>query len=411
MKKIAIIATLDTKGAEAAFLRDCIQDRGHETIVIDSGMLFEPGFAADITRETALSSIGIDDIAELRRKGKRAITEAMTEAMVHTVTRLYSQGDISGIISLGGAQGTAISTAAMRVLPIGFPKVMISTIACGRTPFGPYVGTRDIAMIHSVADICGINSITRPVFTAAAGAVAGMVDALKGQKTNADKFVVALTMAGITTSCVMQVKEKLDMMGLETIVFHCNGVGAVVINEMAKQGKLGGVIDITPHDFTDMIFDGEQKSDENRFANVYASGIPVLTVPGAMDIILQGPMETVREDLKDHVMFQHTPYHTHIRTTREEMYTVGKRLAEVLNPCGSKASVVIPRKGYSQQNAIGLPLYDEEANNGFVQAMRHTLSPEVKLIEADMHINDSAFADEIVRAFTTLADLNKSVLD
>lgn len=405
MKKIAIVATLDTKGEETAFLRDCIQNCGHETLVIDSGMLFEPAFDADIKREDVLSSVGIDDIAGLRKKGKNIITEAMTKAVVHTVTRLYAQDMISGIISLGGAQGTAISTAAMRMLPIGFPKVMISTIACGRTPFGPYVGTRDIAMIHSVADICGVNSITKPVFTAAAGAVSGMVDALRGQKTDSDKFVVALTMAGITTACVMKVKEYLDALGLETIVFHCNGVGAVVIDEMAKQGKLGGVIDITPHDFTDMIFDGEQKSDENRFANVYASGIPVLTVPGAMDIILQGPMETVREDLKDHVKFQHTLFHTHIRTTREEMYTVGKRLAGVLNPYGDKAAVIIPLKGYSQQNTAGMPLYDEQANNGFVQAMHDALTPEVTLIEKDMHINDSTFADEIVKAFTTLAGL------
>jgi len=405
MKKIAIVATLDTKGEEAAFLRDCIQNRGHDTLIIDSGMLFEPGFEADIKREDVLSNIGIYDIDALRKKGKRVITEAMTKALVHMVTRLYAQDSISGIISLGGAQGTAISTAAMRMLPIGFPKVMISTIACGLTPFGPYVGTRDIAMIHSVADICGVNSITRPVFTAAAGAVSGMVDALKDQKAESDRFVVALTMAGITTACVMAVKKKLDTLGLETIVFHCNGVGAVVIDEMAKQGKLNGVIDITPHDFTDMIFDGEQKSDENRFANVYASGIPVLTVPGAMDIILQGPMETVRKDLKDHVKFQHTLFHTHIRTTREEMYTVGERLAGVLNPCGDKAAVVIPLKGYSQQNAVGMPLYDEQANKGFVQAMRDALSPEVTLIEKDMHINDTAFAAEIVKAFTSLAGL------
>lgn len=406
MGKIAVIATLDTKGDETAFLCDCIQKCGHETLVIDTGMLFAPAFEADIKREDVLAAVGIDDIDKLRSQGKSAITHAMTEALIHTVTTLYAGNGLSGIISLGGAQGTAISTAAMRVLPIGFPKIMISTIACGRTTFGPYVGTRDIAMIHSVADICGLNSITRPIFTAAAGAIAGMVDSLKSLSEDRGKFVVALTMAGITTACVMQVKEKLDVLGLETIVFHCNGVGAVVIDEMAQQGKLSGVIDISPHDFTDLIFDGKQKGDENRFAHVYSSGIPVLTVPGAMDVILQGPMESVREDLKDRVKFQHTLFHTHVRTTRDEMHTVGSRLAEVLNTCKGKAAVIVPLRGYSQQNAPEKPLYDPAANDGFATAMRDSLSSGVRLIEKDMHINDAAFADEIVNAFRSLADLS-----
>jgi uncharacterized protein (UPF0261 family) len=399
MGKIAVIATLDTKGTEAAFLRECIQNTGHQTLVIDTGMLFDPLFEADISRNDVLASIGIGNIEELRNEGKSTLTKAMTDALVTTLTKLYAENTVSGVISLGGAQGTAISTAAMRMLPIGFPKVMVSTIACGRTPFGPYVGTRDITMIHSVADVCGLNSVTIPVLSNAAGAIVGMVAAAERTKHDTGRFVTALTMAGITTACVMKVKEKLDKLGMETIVFHCNGVGSVVIDEMAREGRLNGVIDITPHEVTDLLYDGEQKGDENRFSNVYKSGIPVLTVPGGMDVILQGPIESVRQDLADHVKFRHTLYHTHIRTTREEMYNVGKYTAELLNGCGDKALVIIPLKGFSQQNAEGKPLYDEDANMGFVQAMQETLAPQVKYIEKNMHINDPVFADEIVQAF------------
>jgi uncharacterized protein (UPF0261 family) len=399
MRKIAVVATLDTKGPEAAFLRDCIQDTGHQTLVVDTGMLFDPLFEADISRSNVLAAIGIGNIEELRREGKSALTKVMTDALVTTLTRLYAENKISGVISLGGAQGTAVSTAAMRMLPIGFPKVMVSTIACGRTPFGPYVGTRDITMIHSVADVCGLNSVTIPVFSNAAGAVVGMVEAAERTKHEAGRFVTALTMAGVTTACVMSVKEQLDNLGMETIVFHCNGVGSVVIDEMAREGRLDGVIDITPHEVTDLLYDGEQKGDENRFSNVYKSGIPVLMIPGGMDVILQGPIESVRQDLADRVAFQHTLFHTHIRTTREEMYNVGSYTAERLNGCGDKALVMIPLKGFSQQNAEGKPLYDEDANMGFVQAMRETLTPQVRCIEKNMHINDPAFADEIVRAF------------
>lgn len=402
MATIGIIATLDTKGQETAFLRERIEEAGHQALILDSGMLFAPAIQPDITRHEILKLAGVEDLEAYRVHGKAALQKAMREGLQAMVLRLYQEKSIQGILSVGGGQGSAMSTAAMQVLPVGFPKVMVSTIACGTARFGDYVGNRDIVMIPSISDICGLNSITVPIFSSGVGAVVGMVEMAERVRWEARRPVVALTMAGVTTECVMRVKDMLDHKGYETIVCHCNVVGAIVLDEMAREGRLDGVIDITPHDVGGMLFDGLMQCDEHRFEHIYKSGIPVLTLPGAVDFMLKGPMGELAEDLKDRVMYEHTPFHTHIRTTYEEMYQVGAYLTKKHNTCRGANAIMVPLGGYSQQNKEGRLLYDPAANQGFIDAIAEHKADTVSYIEKPWHINDPEMAGEIVAEFEEL---------
>ncbi|MEA4911531.1 MAG: Tm-1-like ATP-binding domain-containing protein [Oscillospiraceae bacterium] len=405
MATIAVIATLDTKGPEAAYLKECIEGMNHHALLLDTGMLFEPGAVPDITRTEILAAGGVHDKDAVSSGGKQLLVKAMTAGLVKVLGELCDSGKIQGVLSIGGAQGTAMSTAAMRELPIGFPKVMISTIACGSAKFGDYVGNRDITMIPSLCDVCGINAVTGPIFKSGCGAVIGMIEIAEKQKNlPSGKPVVALTMAGVTTKSVMRVKELLEDEGYETIVCHCNGVGAIIIDELAKQNKLAAVLDITRHDVGGYLFDGLMKCEPNRFENVYKSGIPVIDFPGAMDFVLVGPPPITREDLKGQPFMIHTSFHTHVRAGYDKMYTCGEHDARELKSCKGRCAIMIPLRGYSQQNEEGKPLYDEQANRGYVDGVKENLGGAVEYIERDMHINDPRFADEIVKELNKLME-------
>ncbi|MBS6953172.1 MAG: Tm-1-like ATP-binding domain-containing protein [Enterocloster asparagiformis] len=404
MAKVAVIATLDTKGTEAGFLRSCLEELGHEALIMDTGLLGEPLILPDISRQELMGLAGADDLDALRREGKAALMAAMTRGLREALVKLQREGKIQGALSLGGGQGTAISAAAMQALPVGFPKVIVSTIACGTARFGDYVGSRDIVMIPSIADICGLNGITVPILASACGAVSGMIAARRQAVRSASGPRVALTMAGVTTRCVMRVKELLDNKGYETIVCHCNVVGAQVIDEYAGEGRLDGVLDITPHDVGGMLFGGLMSCGPDRFARIYASGIPVVTVPGAVDFILKGPEPEVDPELLKRPHYRHTPFHTHIRATWEEMYRAGAYLAERHNGCKGRNAILVPENGYSQQNAPGGLIYDPQANRGFVQGVLEHKADSVEFGLRKLHINDPAFAEEIVAVFEKLLE-------
>lgn len=399
MAVIGIIATLDTKGKEAAFLREQIESLGHNALLIDSGMGFAPSVSPQVTREQLFLAAGIEDYKDLLAKnGKAAAQDGMRKGLGIVLRSMQAEDRIQGVLAVGGAQGTAMATAAMQTLPIGFPKVMVSTVACGSALFGDYVGNRDITMIPSIADICGLNSITIPVFSAGCGAVVGMAEAaelLKAKKAE-KKPVIGLTMAGVTTPCVMRVKELLDSRGYETIVCHTNVVGSVVLNEMADRGELQAMLDITPHEWGGFLFDGLLKSDSERLSAVYNSAIPVISLPGCVDVMLKGPYDQLSPELQQRVHYAHTPFHTHLRTTYEEMYAVGKLIAEKHKLCRGGNAIIIPAKGYSMQNKEGAMFFDPYANSGFSDAVRDHAGENVKVIIGDYHINDPACADDIV---------------
>lgn len=397
MAVIAVVATLDTKGAEALFLKKTIEQMNSSVLMIDSGMGKQPTVIPDISREEIFAEVDVKDWKELLEKsGKAAAQDKMREGLKKTLSKLQKDNRIQGVLSIGGAQGTAISTSAMQGLPIGFPKVMVSTVACGTAIFGDYVGNRDIVMIPSIADICGLNSITIPVFVSACGAVVGMTDASKLAVVEKNKPVVALTMAGVTTPCVMGVKERLEE-GYETIVCHTNVIGSQVIDELAQDGKIHAVLDITPHEWGGYLFDGLMKCDADRFSHIYNSRIPLISLPGCIDVVLKGPYADLPMELQKRKHYAHTPFHTHLRTTYDEMYMAGKLIGEKHNLCQGKNGIIIPQGGYSMQNRLGNPFYDEKANKGFEAGVRDTIADTVELITTPAHINDRECVDLIVQ--------------
>lgn len=397
---IVVVGTLDTKGPEAGFVCDEVRKRGHTPLLIDPGVLGEPAIAADITRQEVAQAAG-HELADLVATGdKQRCQRAMIEGLVAVVERLHEEGQVDGIVAVGGAQGTAVATAAMRALPVGIPKVMVSTVACGQTTFGPYVGTKDIAMIHSVADILGLNRVTRRILAQAAAAVVGMASV--AAEAVGDGELVAITQAGITTPGVMAVKERLEKLGFEVIAFHCNGIGGQAMEELILEGTVQGLIDFSPHEVTDLLTGGLMPALPGRMEAAGQMGIPQIVAPGCIDIRLHGAPETLPADLRQRPTVQHTPTHTHVRTSAEEMAAVARWMAERLNAGRGPRAVMVPLRGYSMFNQEGKVLYDEAANRAWETAMDAALSSEVELIRIDAHINEAAFADAVIETFLRL---------
>jgi uncharacterized protein (UPF0261 family) len=356
-----------------------------------------------VSRQLVARAAGFE-LADLVASGDRQhCQKAMIQGMVEIVSRLYDEGQIDGVVAVGGAQGTAMATAAMRALPVGIPKVMVSTVACGQTTFGPYVGTKDITMIHSVADILGLNRVTQRILAQAAAAVGAMASVTP--IADASRELVAITQAGITTPGVMAIKERLEEQGFEVIAFHCNGIGGQAMEALISEGVIKGVIDFSPHEITDLLFGGLMPAMPGRLEAAGQMGIPQIVAPGATDIRLHGKPEELPLELRQRACVQHTPTHTHVRTSADEMAAVARTIAERLNAGRGPRAAMIPLRGYSMLNRQGLVLYDEASNRAFAQAMEETLGPDVELITVDAHINDRAFAEATVATFLRLRSL------
>ena len=400
---IIIIATLDTKGIEANYVRKEVTKRGRSTIVIDCGILGIPAVKADISREEIAKSGG-EIMSQLIAKHDKAYAQdAMIRGLVKVVQQLLQNHQVDGVIAIGGAQGTATATAAMRALPVGIPKVMVSTVACGQTTFGPYVGTKDILMFHSVADILGLNRVTKRILSQAAAAVVAMSDCEVG--IDPDKELIAITQAGITTPGVMAVKSILEDRGFEVITFHCNGIGGQAMEELILDGTVKGLIDYSPHEISDMLFGGLMPAQSGRMSAAGKVGIPQIIAPGCTDIILHGIQEDLPANLSERACVRHTPTHTHVRTSPEEMWAVAQYIATHLNEASGPRAAIVPLQGFSMLNKAGEILYDEAANHAYLESLRSTLTSDVQLIEVDAHINDQLFAEATVQAFLSLREI------
>jgi uncharacterized protein (UPF0261 family) len=397
--KIWVIATLDTKYGEAEFIAARINASGNQAVVVDPGSRGTPGIKADFTREEVALAGGESMENLLKRNEKAHSQQVMRDGLSNIVSREYTAGNLDAVIAVGGGQGTATATSAMRTLPFGVPKVMVSTVACGQTMFGPYVGTSDMTMIHSVADIAGLNFITKKVIAQAAAAVIAMAGV--SEENNVEKPLIALTQAGVTTPGTMAIKAKLEAKGFEVVVFHCNGIGGQAMEDFIRQGVIKGVIDFSPHELIDLFSDGLMPAQPGRMSAAGDMGIPQIVAPGCADIRLHD-WSKIPEELHDRPFVRHTPTHTHFRTTYDELYEVGIYVAEHLNDGKGPRAAVIPLKGYSMMNKEGMPLYDAAANKGYVDALHDKLKDEVVLIERDLHINDEAFAKDVVDLFMQL---------
>ncbi len=404
-KAILIIATLDTKGPETQYLKDLIQRSGFKALVMDTGILGAPAFESNLSRDEVAQAGGtqIEELIRNREKG-RAI-QAMAEGSKKIVQQLYREGKIAGIVGLGGAQGTEIGTSAMRALPVGVPKLMVSTVASGYAQFGTYVGTKDLLMMHSVVDILGLNVFSRTILSNAAGAMMGMVEK-RAKIEQPEKKQIGMTIYGTTTPGCMVAKAYLESKDLEVVAFHPNGTGGRAMEEMVGEGILNGVLDMTTHELIDELVGGLHRAGPNRLEGAGRKGIPQVVVPGSIDFIVTGPASSLPPEYRKRKYIAHNPSMTLVRTSSEEMKTVGKIMASKLNEARGPTIVMIPLRGFSYPNRKGEALYDEEGNQAFMKTLKRDLKG-VKVIEIDAHINDPEFANEAAQTMEKLLSKDK----
>jgi len=399
-KAILIIVTLDTKGPETVYLKDLIEKKGHRAWVMDTGILDHPFFKPDLSRDDVAWAAGTQIRDLIRNKNKGKAIQAMAEGSRKIVRQLYEGGKISGIIGLGGAQGTEIGTSAMRALPLGLPKLMVSTVASGYAQFGTYVGTKDLLMMHSVVDILGLNVFSRAILSNAAGAITGMVE--RGAKIEKPKKKqIGMTIYGTTTPGCMVAKAYLESKGFEVVAFHPNGTGGRAMEEMVEEGILNGVLDMTTHELMDELVGGLHRAGPNRLEAAGRKEIPQVVVPGSIDFIVTGPANSLPPEYRNRKYIAHNPNITLVRTSPEEMKTVGKVMASKLNEAKGPTIVMIPLRGFSYPNRKGEALYDEEGNKAFIKTLKKNLKG-VKVIEVDSHINDPEFANEAAQTMEGL---------
>ena len=389
LRTIAIIGTFDTKGEEFAFLREWIESAGLRTLTIDVGVLGSPSFTPDIS-STEVAAAANENLAALQaeRDRGRSVT-AMAVGAKALVARLFQQGTIHGVVSLGGSAGTTIATAAMRALPVGFPKLMVSTLASG--DIKPYVGTTDICMLPSVLDIAGLNHVSRRIIGNAAAAICGMVQSEPAVALD-QKPAIAATMFGVTTPCVTAARHILEEKGYEVLVFHATGAGGQAMEQLIEDGVFQAVLDITTTELADELVGGVMSAGPHRLEVAGRKGIPHLVCPGAIDMVNFGPIETVPPQFRSRTLYIHNPSVTLMRTTPEECAALGRITATRLNCAIGPVTVLIPLQGVSAIDKIGAPFYSPEALTAYRRALKASLNPTIRLVEIDAHINDDAFA-------------------
>jgi uncharacterized protein (UPF0261 family) len=398
MPTIAILGTMDTKGDEHAFVAELIRQRGHKVLVIDVGTLGEPRLRPDITRAEVAAAAGVD-VAQLAAKQDRGESvTAMSRGAPIIVARLAEEKRIEGVISLGGGGGTAIATAAMRALPIGFPKLMVSTLASGNT--APYVGVKDIGMFPSVVDVAGLNRISRQLLARAAGAICGMVETQP--PAVADKPIIVASQFGNTTRCIEQARARLEAAGYEVIVFAATGIGGRTMESLIETGLVAGVLDITTTEWADELVGGVLTAGPTRLEAAARHGVPAVVSTGCLDMVNFGPPDTVPAKFAGRKFYQHNPQVTLMRTTPEECAKLGGILAEKLNLSTGPVTVVLPLRGGSVIGAPGGPFNDAAADAALFAALKARLRADIPVQELDCTINDASFAEVCVQTLLQL---------
>ncbi len=390
---VVIVGALDTKGIEFQFVRDLIRERGLTTIVVDFGVLGDPLFTPDITADEVARAGGAS-LTELRSgEDKSRAMQIMTAGLIRIVTDLHETGRLGGILGMGGGGGTSLVTAAMRELPVGIPKLMLSTVAAGDV--AQYVGTKDVTFMPSVVDIAGLNSISRPIFANAAGAIAGMVEQEIPEAKQTRPLITA-SMFGNTTQCVDHARAALESMDYEVLVFHATGTGGRTMEGLIADGFITANLDITTTELADEVCGGVLSAGPDRLMAAGRMGIPTLLVPGCVDMANFWESATVPEKYRSRQLYEWNPNITLMRTNVEENTKIGEWIAHAANESTGPVTILIPLKGVSQLDSPGGAFWNSEADGACYQAIKDNINPAVKLVEMDANINDAAFADKAV---------------
>jgi uncharacterized protein (UPF0261 family) len=395
---VYLLATLDTKGAEAALVRDRLRALGVEVVVVDTGCIGDPAAAGDITRAQVFQAAGttLEAVRQRRDRGE-AVTQAAAGA-AELVRAGFQQGRVDGVVALGGSAGTTIGTAAMRALPLGVPKLMVSTLGSGQVR--QYVGDKDILMFNSVVDIAGINRISRSILNAAAAAMAGMV-LDRAPESADDRPLVAATMFGVTTPCVQRARTILEQAGYEVLVFHATGNGGQAMESLIAEGVIAGVLDITTTELADELVGGILSAGPDRLTAAGRRGVPQVVSVGATDMVNFGPPQTVPERFRDRKFYQHNPTVTLMRTTVEENANLGAEIGRKVAAGRGPAAILLPQRGVSAIDRTGEAFDDPAARRALLDAVRQNCG-RVEVLDLDLHINDDAFADAAARKLIQL---------
>jgi uncharacterized protein (UPF0261 family) len=389
MATVVAIGTLDTKGAEYAFLRDRLLEQGVDVVLVDAGVLGGPTTPPDIPREEVAIAAGAE-IGTLVAAGDRgAAVEAMSRGAAAIVERLHREGRLDAVVGMGGTGGTSLVTHAMRVLPVGVPKLVVSTVASGDTR--PYVGAVDITMMYSVVDVAGVNQISARIIGNAAAAIAGMARA-KVPEPAESRPLVGASMFGVTTPCVTRARERLEELGYEVLVFHQTGTGGQSMEELVRAGFIEGVLDVTTTELCDELVGGVLAAHPKRLEVAGSMGVPQVVSLGALDMVNFGPKDTVPEAFKGRRFHVHNPSVTLMRTTPDESAELGRRIARKLGTATGPTALYIPLRGISMIATEGQPFHDAAADEALFGAVRENLTDNVELHELDTDINDPEFA-------------------
>jgi uncharacterized protein (UPF0261 family) len=376
MATVVLVGTLDTKGHEYAYLRDRLLEHGVDVLLVDAGVN-EPLVEPDV----------VVPRAEYGDRGPAV--EQMARGAEEVVRRLHEEGRLDGILALGGSGGTAIATQAMRALPVGVPKLMVSTMSSGDTR--PYVGAVDVTMTYSVVDISGINAVSARILSNAAAAMAGMATTTPPEAATG-KPLVGASMFGVTTPCVTVARERLEELGYEVLVFHATGTGGQSMEALMRSGFISAVLDVTTTELADDLVGGVLSAGPDRLEAAGELGLPQVVSLGALDMVNFGPRDTVPERYRDRLLYEHNPTVTLMRTTPAESAELGRRIARKLNAATGPATLFVPLRGVSMIAVEGQPFHDPAADEALLSTLREELDPSVDVREVDTDINDPAFA-------------------
>jgi uncharacterized protein (UPF0261 family) len=390
-KTVIIVGTLDTKGQELAFVKELIEAEGLKVLVVDFGVMGKPGFEPDIKREE-VAEAGGGDLAYLASgEHKDEAMQVMAAGLAVVVRKLYDEGVVGGIFGMGGSGNTSIATSGMRALPVGVPKLMVSTLGGGDV--SAYTGTRDITFMPSIVDVAGINSISRQIYANAAGAIAGMVKT-EVPPAGEEKPLVTASMFGNTTACVDRARGVMEGAGYEVLVFHATGTGGKTMESLITDGYIVGSLDITTTELADEVCGGVLSAGPKRGWAASRAGIPAVLVPGCVDMANFWGIETVPDKYKDRNLYAWNPNVTLMRTNVEENAKMGAMIAAAANASTAPVAVVLPLKGVSMLDSPGGRFWDPEADQACYDAIKQHLRPGIPVIEIDHNINDPEFADK-----------------
>lgn len=407
-KTIALAGTLDSKGKEFSYVKEVIESLGFDTLLINTGV-FPSEIEADVSNAQVAEAAGVEIEQLAKRKDRAEATRVLAEGMEKLLPELYEQGKFDGVLSFGGTGGTSIVTPGMRALPIGVPKVMVSTVASGNTQ--PYIGTSDLVMIPSIVDVAGLNVISTKVFRQAVFAIAGMLDFQDKALADSDdhkKPLIAASMFGLTTPCINHAKSYLEDRGYEVLIFHATGIGGQTMESLIEEGFFAGVLDITTTEWADELIGGVLNAGPHRLEAAAKANVPQVVSVGAMDMANFGPYESVPEKFAGRKFYKHNPTVTLMRTTKEENKQIGEVIAQKLNMTKGQTTLMLPLKGLSGLDVEGQAFYGPEEDQALFNTLKkHIDSERVTVEEMDTDVNNPKFAEAAAERLIQMIESNK----